>query len=206
MTKLCLPLFLLILFFNSCKQQETTAAEPFYETPVVDSTAIKLAEQQAKIQEQLDAQKAQDDLEKLAENTPVSTSNLTINNCTRQGTILNSGGLYKREDVKYITWSVDYVDNVVKAGGKTYGTLYAKYMLKDKYDNNSWSTFDYQGSFTEITSNSNGYTRKYNMVDDGAESGTWTNGIGSESGYDFDRGKWKIELYWDRNNEGRAII
>lgn len=78
-------------------------------------------------------------------------------------------------------------------------------MIKNEGNSNLWSTFDYYGSFTEITNETNYYTRSYNMVDDGTEEGTWSFGIGSEEGYDFERGKWKIELYWDRNNEGKAI-
>ncbi|MCZ2394612.1 MAG: hypothetical protein LC105_12195 [Chitinophagales bacterium] len=199
---------LILVIFSSCKEQvsENSAVE-FYDNKnaEIEEQNRILREQQEQLQQQLDEQKRQKELELEAENNPVVISNFRIENCTRQGTVLNSGGLYDRNDVKFIRWSVDYIDNVVKAGGKTYGTLYAKYMKKNDYAANSWSTFDYQGSFTEISNTTNGYTRSYNMVDDGAEDGTWSYGIGSEEGFDFDRGKWKIELYWDRNNEGKAI-
>ena len=74
----------------------------------------------------------------------ITIFNFKIENCTKQGTVLNTGNVYKREEVRYIQWTADYVDNVVKAGGKTYGTLYVKYMKKDKYSD-SWETLDYQG-------------------------------------------------------------
>lgn len=200
-----------IVLFTSCvqKQAETTGyAEYNTDTASAISDVEEhdqiLADQQAQLQKQIDEQARLREQEKLAENEPVTISNFKIENCTKQGTLLSTGSVYRQEDVKYIRWTADYVDNVVKAGGKTYGTLYVKYMKKDKYSD-SWEILDYQGDFTEITNSYSGYTRKYNMVDDGAETGTWSESLGSETGYDYERGKWKIELYWDKNNEGKAI-
>lgn len=203
--------FILVVLFTSCDQKQAeTSGYTEYNTDTAASTSELeeknqiLADQQAQLQQQIEEQARLREQEKLAENEPVTIFNFKIENCTKQGTVLNTGNVYKREEVRYIQWTADYVDNVVKAGGKTYGTLYVKYMKKDKYSD-SWETLDYQGSFSEITNSYNIYTRKYNMVDDGAETGTWSESLGSEAGYDYDRGKWKIELYWDKNNEGKAI-
>lgn len=170
-----------------------------------EEKAKALQESQLRLQEQLDQQAQEKELERLAQNEPVTVSEIRIYNVTKQGTVLSSDSAFKEDDVRYIKWEADYTDNVVKSGSKTYGTLYVKYIKKDDNYSNSWSILDHQGSFTEIDGSSNGYTRKFNMTDDGAEYGTWNGSLGSESGYDYDIGKWKIELYWDQNSVGKAI-
>jgi hypothetical protein len=213
MKNISIYLLFSILTYTSCNQKQSEAFVAISSDSIsqdeqnaeLDKQNKILLEQQTQLQNQIDEQEKQKQQEKLAENEPVTISNFKIENCTKQGTVLNTGNLYKREDVRYIKWSADYTDNVVKAGGKTYGTLYAKYMKKSKYGD-SWETFDYQGEFSEISNSYNEYTRKYNMVDDGAETGIWSESLGTETGYDFDIGKWKIELYWDKNNEGKAIF
>jgi len=165
-----------------------------------------LQENQAKLEEQLKQQEEARNLDKLAENEPISISTIVIKNITKQGTVLSTETerVFKRDQVRFIAWYTDYTDNVVKAGGKTYGILYVKYMKKND-DDVSWTTFNYQDSFYQIDGNSSGYSQKINMVDDGKEYGSWSSSLGSETGYNFEVGKWKIELYWDQNDKGKAI-
>lgn len=116
-----------LLMITSCNNQtsDNTKDPEVYEkqnAKLAEQNRI-LSEQQTLLQQQLEEQKYQKELEKLAENEPVIISNFKIENCTGQGTLLNSGGLYDINKVKFIRWTVDYIDNVVKAGGKTYGTF-----------------------------------------------------------------------------------
>lgn len=170
-----------------------------------EKTVSELQQTTLQLQEQVEEQSLQKELEQKAKNEPVSISGLTISNVTKQGTTLSTNSPYKKWDVRYIKWECNYEDYVVKAGGKSYGDLYVKYMHKNDGYENSWRVFNSQGSFNEINGNSNYYTRKYNMVDDGKEYGSWEGRLGSESGGDFEVGKWKIEIYWDKDHQNKAI-
>lgn len=170
-----------------------------------EKLAKELKESKEQAEAEAQAVREKEELRQKAENEPIVISNLRVSNVTQHGSVLSTDGPFDKWDVKYINWSCDYEDFVVKSGGKTYGSLYVKYMIKDDYGENSWTVFNVQGYFYTRDGRSNAYTCKYSMVDDGKEQGSWSNSLGSTSGGDFERGQWKIELFWDKDNEDKAI-
>jgi hypothetical protein len=174
-----------------------------------DSIAVEntrqLKESQAQLELQIQEQQEQRDLEKLADDEPQSMSNLKIRNETQQGTILqsNAENLFEADKVRYIGWNADFTDNAVKAGKKTYGKIYARYLRKNSYSD-SWTVFEQQNTFEKRDGTIYGYTRKYNMIHDGREHYNFGSKLGSPAGDDFDVGKWKIELFWEIEETGKS--
>jgi hypothetical protein len=183
-------------------QKEKDEAEKRVLQDNIDKQTELIQETQDKIDQQLE----KDRLKEIAENEPVSISSISIKNFTQYGSELESKSLrvFKENEVKYIGWSADYTSNIVKAGGKTNGKLYVKYIKKDT-ESDSWSVFNSQSSFTKADGTYNEYSSEQTITDNGSENGTWSGSLGTTSGYDFGVGKWKIELYWDKNSEGKAI-
>ncbi|ATV28155.1 hypothetical protein CTM63_02810 [Prevotella intermedia] len=165
----------------------------------------KMAQKLEETRQQAEAVRRKDELRQKAENEPIVISNLKVSNVTKHGSVLSSGGPFEKWSIRYIRWECDYEDFVVQSGGKTYGDLYVKYMRKDDFRENSWTVFSAAGYFYMRDGESDTYTQKLSMIDDGKESGSWSYSFGSSDGSAFDRGKWKIELFWDKEHANKAI-
>lgn len=225
MNKIILSFVILTLLVSCSNRAERQRERELYEATQreleekLDNANKKMEEQQAsnadmvrKIEET--RQQAEEDAEMIrrkeelrqrAENEPIAVTNVKVSNVAKHGSVLSSEGPFEKWSIRYIKWECDYEDYVVQAGGKSYGNLYVKYMRKDDYGENSWTVLNAAGYFQLRDGRTETYSQKFTIADNRSESGSWSNSLGSSEGGSFDRGKWKIELFWDKDNDDKAI-
>ena len=154
----------------------------------------QLVENQQKLAEQIQKQDETHTLTLKAENTPLELSSMALRNVTSNGTILKQGNLFLKNEVRYIEYNGYFIDNAAKAGKKTKGTIYQRYLYKE---GDNWYLFSKNGTFKTINGEEKGYTRSFRNVSDTRETYYETHKLGSETGGDFKVAKWVIEIYYD---------
>jgi hypothetical protein len=188
---------------EAISQEKTRLEEENRKLRETEEQAKVLQENQEKLQEQLDEQENAREQENKAETTPLEVSEIEVSNVTSEGTLIDEGTLFEYSKVKYIKYYYHCIDNAVIAGKKTNGALYYRFLYKE---NGDWYVFNSRGSFITNTGTEKSYTIKGNNLSDSRERYSEGSMYGSQSGYNFKRGKWCIDIWYDPNNSGAAYM
>ncbi|MBP6455899.1 MAG: hypothetical protein KA275_04135 [Chitinophagaceae bacterium] len=165
-----------------------------------EQTVTDLKETTTQLQEQVQQQAEAQELENKAESSPIEYAygGVTVKNVTYEGTTINSSGPFKQSDIRFISVSCDFNNNVGRAGKTLYGKLYCR--ILDPYNStigNSCCLYQRSGGSLYYTMNKE--------VSSSSETYYFSSGFGSASGGTYSSiGKYKIEFWFDKDNNSKA--
>lgn len=145
-----------------------------------------------------------------AEENPLeySDAEIKITNDTKNNTVINASGPFKSSEARYISVSTKFTNNMAKIQKKLYGKLYIKYIYPISKNTTEVSEDKVMGNnccFYTRTGKSFYYTYD-REIDSSSEIEYFSSGWGNESGLAYPiLGKYKIEFWFDKDNEKKAI-
>jgi hypothetical protein len=143
--------------------------------------------------------KKQADLESLRQK-PLEMASFTVVNEAANGSVLKAKAPFKKNEIRYLSFRGNAINNVAKNKQILRGQLYAIYRLGglvQRMDNTS-------GTFTGYDNKKYVFTHAWDINSD-KESIGFDKGIGDKSRGIFEKGNWTLELWFEPKGKSVAV-